>query len=205
MHGRHKRLRVAADDSDDDSGSVTAEGSSVYFYADVTRATVLKLRGLLGEASAYAVRHTPVDEAPRVHLYLFSHGGDAFAGLAAVDHIRHTCQRVPVTTVAAGVVASAASFLLIAGARRLAYEHAFVRIHQLSIHGFEGKYADLCDEVRNTRELMNAIRALYRGRTQLAEERLDELLRKELDLDASACREAGLVDAVVDDPAGRGA
>lgn len=193
LHGRKRRR--AADDDGDDEGSVTCDGATVHFYADVTRANVLKLQACLREASAAALRCAPPDAEPRVHVHIFSPGGDVFAGLAGVDHIARS--RVPVTTVADGMVASAASFLLLAGARRLALPHAFVRIHQLSIHGFEGKYADLVDEMHNSRALMRSIRALYRDRTRLADARLDELLAKELDLDAETCVAEGIVDGVL--------
>ena len=191
-----KRRRAADEGGDDDEGSVTCEGATVYFYADVSRASVLKLQACLREAGAAAVRCAAPGAEPRVHVHIFSPGGDVFAGLAGVDHIARS--RVPVTTVADGMVASAASFLLLAGARRLALPHAFVRIHQLSIHGFEGKYADLVDEMQNSHALMRSIRALYRDRTRLADARLDELLTKELDLDAETCVAEGIVDAVLD-------
>jgi ATP-dependent protease ClpP protease subunit len=190
------RKRRAADDADDeDAGSVTSDGACVFFYAAVSRESVLKLQACLREASAAALRGAAPGAAPCVHLHIFSNGGDVFAGLAGVDHIARN--RVPVVTVADGMVASAASFLLLAGARRLALPHAFVRIHQLSICGFEGKYADLVDEMQNSRALMRSIRALYRERTRLADARLDELLTKELDLDAATCVADGIVDGVL--------
>ena len=194
------RKRRAAEDADDaEDGSVTSHGARVYFYAAVSRENVLKLQTCLRDATAAALAHATPEAEPRVYLHIFSNGGDAFAGLAGVDHIVRN--RVPVVTVADGMVASAASFLLIAGARRLALPHAFVRIHQLSIYGFEGKYADLVDEMQNSHALMRAIRALYQDRTSLTAERLDELLTKELDLDAATCADAGIVDAVLGPPA----
>ena len=47
----------------------------------------------------------------------------------------------------AGFVASAATFLLLAGAERLAMPNAHILIHQIRT-GFWGKFNDLLDEVR---------------------------------------------------------
>ena len=156
MHRRGVRLNM--DEALDDDGSVTSDGACVYFYADVTRANILKLIKCLREATVSCYQHSSASP-PRVHLYIHSNGGDAFAGLAGYDHIR--LNPIPVVTVADGMVASAASFLLLAAEHRLMHEHSFVRIHQLSISGFDGKYADMVDEMQNSHCLMQKIEDMY--------------------------------------------
>ena len=194
--GKRVRRRCSEEDeSIDTDGNVQTDGSRIFFYADVTRATVLQLVRALRAASAHAVEHAQGLEQPRVFLHLHSDGGDAFAGLSAMDHIR--TNRVPVTTVADGMVASAASFMLLGASFRLAHRHAFVRIHQLSIRGFEGKYADLMDEMQNTHTLMAKVRRVYLDNTLMSEMRVEEVLKKELDMDAEQCQAAGIVHAIL--------
>tara|TARA_B110000046_G_scaffold5113_1_gene5417 strand:- start:2398 stop:3012 length:615 start_codon:yes stop_codon:yes gene_type:complete len=197
-----KRARCAADDDAAESAATPSDsldllrrdGTAVYFCADVTKATVFKLLQLLREATACALEHAHPGRDPSVHLYVHSDGGDVFAGLSAYDHIR--ANRVPVTTVADGMVASAASLLLLAGETRLAMSHASVLIHQLST-GFAGKYADLLDEVQNSSALMDSLHAIYRARTDMSAKRLAVLLKKERCLDATRCLREGFVHALV--------
>ena len=191
-----KRGRLRNDEGGDleDCNKVTQHGSCVYFYSDVTRASILQLLTALHDANAHAIRFSSHGRIPTVHVFIHSEGGDAFAGLAGYDHLRRNPVRV--VTVADGMVASAASFLLLGGRRREALPHSFVRIHQLSIRGFDGTYAALVDEVQNTHLLMNAIRDLYRDRTRLTAQRLEELLRAEIDLDVQQCIQEGIVHRV---------
>lgn len=181
---------------DEDSDVIESNGVCVFFYADVTRANNLKLISCLREATVACIRHsTTPDSPPRVYLYIHSNGGDAFAGLAAYDHIRHN--PIPVVTVADGMVASAATFMLLAAERRLVHEHAFVRIHQLSITGFDGKYTDLVDEMENSHCLMQKIENLYVCRTGMCRDRCRRLLRQEIDMDATRCLTEGLVHEIL--------
>jgi ATP-dependent protease ClpP protease subunit len=211
MHGRllskrgPKRARWAvlgdataddADEGEEAAALVTRDGTAVYFRADVTKRSVLQLLRQLREATLQSLREAtdPLRE-PGVTLYIHSEGGDAFAGLSAHDHIVRN--RVPVTTVADGMVASAASLLLLAGQHRYAMRHSFVLIHQLSVAGFAGKYAELLDEVKNSQALMDAYEAIYAARTSLAPKRLEQLLKKEVALDAETCVREGFVEAIM--------
>lgn len=199
---RPRRLRVhAADDEDDDKdggddeGSIVCLRNSVYFYADVTKRTVLRLVQKLHEANDYATKclgTTPQQEA-RVYLYINSPGGEVFAGLSAMDHIRWN--PVPVVTVVDGFVASSATFLLLGAAERKAMRNARILIHQLTAT-FWGKFVDLLDEVKNTQELMRSIQAIYTQSTRMDSATVEELLRKELHMDATRACEHGFVDEV---------
>lgn len=188
-----KRRRVETE-SDADGGVVVRHGAAVYFHAEVTKATVLELLREVREASAHAMREAHPMRTPEVTLYIHSGGGDAHAGLSAMDHLQSN--PVPVTTVADGMVASAASFLLLAGTKRVAFPHSFVLIHQLSIGGFEGKYADMQDEMQNTSAVMDALRRIYRERTAMTPKRIDRFLKKELAMDAPQCLKEGFVHEI---------
>lgn len=190
-----KRVRCSDEDVDDASSEVTALGCCVYFYATVTAASILKLVTCLREANECALKATHLDTAPCVYLYIHSDGGDAYAGLSGMDHIR--LNPVPVVTIVDGMVASAASFLLLGARVRKCMPNSFVRIHQISISGFVGKFVDFVDEFQNTNSLMDTVRDVYLSNTCLSRERLEEILRKEIDMNATTCVEDGLVHAIV--------
>ena len=175
------------EDPTNDDGAIKRVGVRVYFHCEVTRTNVLTLCERLCEAEGEALQH----HHESILLFIHSEGGDAHAGLSAMNHIE--TMRVPVITVADGFVASAATFLLLGGRRRLAMRHSMVLIHQLST-AFWGKYADLIDEMQNTHQLMETLRDLYRERTGIKKKRLSNLLNKELTMTAQECIQFGVVD-----------
>lgn len=178
-------------DGDDDAPSdVWTEGCNVFFFADVSAKSLKQCMKALGEANAEALRRVHPLRTPTIQLHVNSHGGDVFSGFAMYDLIRQN--PIPVETFAVGYVASAATFLLLAGERRYIYENAILLIHQMKT-GFWGKFDDLCDEMHNTRQLMVKIRKLYRARTALAKPALKQLLHQELEMDATAAVRHGIV------------
>lgn len=189
------RPRLDAEDpgtADQESSTVEGllqKGCRVFFHADVERRSVLALLDHLEEATKHAVLH----DHPCVWLFLHSSGGDAFAGLSAMDHIR--ANRVPVHTVADGFVASAATFMLLAGAKRYAMPHATVLIHQVST-GFWDKYVYMKDEMHNAEQLMNVLKSIYTSSTKLTTRVVEDLLKKELTMTADECVRNGMVDAL---------
>jgi len=180
-----------ANESEDATSRVSALHTCVYFYSEVTRLSVFKLI----EALQAATRSAMQLGVSHVTLYIHSLGGDAFAGMSAYDHIFKNS--LPVITIADGIVASAASLFLLAGARRLAMPHSFVLIHQVSLSGFEGKFADLQDEVKNSTALMKAMRDIYKTRTRMKKKELNRALKNEITLSSCECVELGFVDALV--------
>lgn len=198
-----KRVRCSDEDdrlcfvgSDDNAKLIYRRGTDVFFWVDVSQQSILRLFELLHEATDESLlrvkksifRGKPVD--PIVRLYIQSYGGDVFAGLSAMTHIR--TNRVPITTIADGMVASAATLLLLGGSIRYIMPHSHVLIHQLST-GFFGKHQDLLDESRNASNLMRSLSSIYLTETTLGERRIKKLMAKEVDLTTSQCISFGLV------------
>lgn len=192
---RKHRTRAEEEETGTDDDSITSDGVCVYFYAEVSRANNLKLVKCLREATMSCLKHSAPHSPPRIYLYIHSYGGDAYAGLAAFDFLR--LNPVPVTTVVDGMVASAASFMLLAANHRLMHENSFVRIHQLSIVGFDGTYAVMMDEMQNTHCLMKKLEDMYVARTGMSLEYCRNLLRQEIDMDADRCLTEGLVHEIL--------
>ena len=196
MANMRKHRTRAEEEVGSDDDSITSDGVCVYFYAEVSRANNLKLIKCLREATVSCLQHSTLPHSPpRIYLYIHSNGGDAFAGLAMYDHIR--LNLVPIVTVADGMVASAASFMLLAANHRLMHENSFVRIHQLSVVGLDGTYTVMVDEMQNTHCLMKKMEDMYVARTGMSLEHCRNMLRQEIDMDAERCLTEGLVHEIL--------
>jgi ATP-dependent Clp endopeptidase proteolytic subunit ClpP len=184
-------------DEDDDKPSVCeVVENRIYYYADIECENVLELNKNLRETTnelmynAQMLEHTP---AP-LYLHINSQGGDVFAGLSAMDNILNN--KLPVTTIVDGCAASAATFLSIVGKRRLISKHSYILIHQIS-SAFWGKYTEFEDEKANLDALMKMLRELYKEYTKIPKQTLDDLLKRDLWLDANTAKKYGLVDEIL--------
>jgi ATP-dependent Clp protease, protease subunit len=190
-HRKQPRLLkddVDSDTSDDeDDPDVHRQGEIIYFHCDVSTKNVLQLIRALNAATCHAFTHN----IPHITLYVHSLGGCAFAGLSAYDHIRNC--RLPVHTVADGFVASAATLICLAGAKRYAHRHACLLIHELST-GMSGKLAELVEEVGNSKVTMRIIRSVYEERTSVPITELKAMLKKESMLPFERAKELGFVE-----------
>lgn len=172
---------------------VKVEGSHVFFYCDVCEDTVTELITMLtkleNELSVGLLKLGMTSTTPTIALHIMSHGGDLYAGLAAMDYIKN--MRAHVTTIAEGCVASAASLIFLGGDERIVHRNAYVLIHQLSTE-FWGKYEDLKDEMRQCEKLMRHLKRIYLKETELPEKKLDKLMTRDLYLSFSKCVKYGV-------------
>lgn len=160
-------------------------GNKVYFYEDIYAESILYLKRLIFEVSNELKTVTnKYNLDPVIELHLYSNGGDAFIGLDMFNYIRNNT--VQVDTYVDGMIASAATFLYLAGTKRYISDYNHILIHQLST-SFWGKYEDLLDEYNNCKSLMNCIKDLYKMNTKIPKTKLDNLLKRELMLNADDC------------------
>jgi ATP-dependent protease ClpP protease subunit len=193
-HPTRKRCKVLdEDESECESSDILQIKDSVYFYAEVTPQNILKLLVALDKATRHALESYHDINECRVYLYVNSFGGDAYSGLSAMDHIR--LNRVSVITVADGFVASAATLILLGGHERKMLKNAKVLIHQLSTQ-FLGKFKDLLDEVDNSKELMANFKEIYGKETYMKNKEIDDLIHKELHMNARQALKYGFVDDI---------
>jgi ATP-dependent Clp protease, protease subunit len=139
-----------------------------------------------------------------VQLYINCEGGDPGAMLAVYDTLRYI--KAPVATTCVGQATAAGAVLLAAGApgRRAALPHARIVLHQPAAQG-RGAIPDLilqADEVVRVRADLEAVLSRHTGQRV-------ETLRADTDRDriftASAAREYGLIDHVIEERAVVGA
>lgn len=183
------------EEEDEDSDcEVYAIGTSVYYSTSVSSKNIGKLRKALHKATETAITSNYSLHAPYVSLYIHSSGGDLFSGFSAFSLIRRNV--VPVVTIADGYVASAATFMLLAGSYRYIVPSSHVLIHQLSTGGY-GKFQEIEDDYKNCKRLMERMHAIYKEETWLPPTVLKKLLKSELDLTDDKCVKYGIVNELL--------
>tara|TARA_B100001094_G_scaffold327110_1_gene384575 strand:- start:683 stop:1303 length:621 start_codon:yes stop_codon:yes gene_type:complete len=195
MYINSRRKNINADDDDDIyelDEEVKTIGNSIFFYADVSVSTIMKLnvaiRHLQNEILKKNSRHEET-----ITLYIHSNGGDVFAGLSGMDHIK-TC-KVPINTVVDGMAASAATFLVLGGVNKYMMPHSYMLIHQIKTGMWFGKYEELKDEVSNCDQIMKQLKRLYSENTKLPMKNITELMKHDLCLEAKECIKHKIVDS----------
>ena len=198
----HSRNATNADDSDSDIDDTDLDikviKNRIYFYEDVTNKSILHLCTCLHklEMAMIKLQHDySLDSPPMIYLHLQSNGGDAFAGLSAMNAIETT--RVPVMCIVDGFVASAATFLLLgATGGRCMRKNSNILIHQIRTE-FWGRFDELQDEMRNSKNLMKNIKKIYKQKSDMPPDKIENIIKKEIYLTHKQCLEYGLVTEII--------
>jgi ATP-dependent Clp endopeptidase proteolytic subunit ClpP len=132
--------------------------------------------------------------APEVQVFIRSGGGDVHAGMSAMDHMLNS--KVKIITVADGMCASAATFILLGGRVRKIRAHAYVLIHQISVGGFWGNFEELKDEVNHCAQIMDMLKSVYREYTGIPAKVIATLMKKDVYLTAEECLSYKVVHAL---------
>jgi ATP-dependent Clp endopeptidase proteolytic subunit ClpP len=182
----------------EDISFVKVQGSEVYFYCEVCEESVLelnmKLRKLANEL-LHKYLDLGIHHRPEIRLFIRSDGGDIHAGLSAMDCIQNL-RGVKVKTIADGVCASAATFILLGGHRRCMTQNSYIMIHQLNMDGTWGKFEDFKDQLANLEQFMERFREIYTMETNIPPEKLEEILKRDIYMNAEKCIEWKIVDYI---------
>jgi len=177
---------------------VQVRGSDVYFYCEVCETTVLELIMKLRKLEKDLL-HKYLDlelhRRPEIRIWIRSDGGDIHAGLSAMDAIA-SMKRVKVRTIADGMCASAATFILLGGRTRHMTENSYILIHQLNMDGSWGKFQDYKDQMENLEQFMKRFREIYIQETKIPDDKLKKILRRDVCMDSDKCLDYGIVDSV---------
>jgi ATP-dependent protease ClpP protease subunit len=133
-------------------------------------------------------------------LHINSPGGDAHAGLSCMS-IFSEC-KVPIAVMVDGISASAATFLSIYAPYRVATPLSMSLIHEYS-QWLGGKASDHEYHLKVGNEMLKFIKRMYIQHTKIKPKELKRLLKHDLYLDATTCKELGLVDRIIDPCSGR--
>lgn len=193
-----KVSRCELEDEQEERVDVRVHKNQVYFYSEITKESILNLVEALTKLEKELLTiqiDYQMDDPPKIYLYIHSGGGDAFAGLSAMSTIQNL--KVPVMCIVDGLVASAATFLLLgATGGRKVRKNSCILIHQIRTE-FWGKYVELQDELKNSETLMKKISKIYKTKSTLPKEKIENLLKKELYLTDKRCVRYGLVDSIL--------
>lgn len=169
----------------------------IYFYSDVDSDSILQFNRKLKEIDNINLvdkYKKEMEGSIPIYININSLGGEIFSGLSAMDNISQC--KSPTVTIVDGACASAATFLSIAGKRRLITRHSTMLIHQLSAMWW-GKYKEFKDEIKNLDMFMGIIKEIYLKKTKIPEKKLDEILDHDLFFDSKTCLRYGLVDKII--------
>ena len=182
-----------------DDEFVHVQGSDIYFHCEVCETTVLELNLKLKKLELELLHKyldLGINHRPEIRIFIRSDGGDLHAGLSAMDCIKSLRKRVRVLTIADGVCASAATFILMGGSRRYMTKNSYILIHQLNMDGTWGKFEDFKDQMENLEQFMNRFRAIYTKETQIPNDELERLLKRDVYMDSDKCLEWAIVDEI---------
>lgn len=185
MNFNYKSQKNTTEETESEVYNIITKGNEIYFYEDIDKEQILELISQIKDLNYnLQIQAFQFGFQPIIHLHLYSNGGDAFMGLSVYDFIR--ANPIPIYTYIDGMIASAATFLYLAGYRRFMNETSTVLMHQISTT-FWGKFEDLKDECKNSTELMKIVKNIYSSNTTMKKKQLDELLKRELLLTYNEC------------------
>jgi ATP-dependent protease ClpP protease subunit len=128
-------------------------------------------------------------------IQIVSEGGDAYAALAYYDRIRRS--QLTLTTIATGLVASAASLIFVAGKIRYMTPNAWLMVHEDSLSGIEDlKVYQVEKEAIRGRRLENQWCNLMTEATGIPVNIWAKLHKKETYLSAKKCLEMGIIGGI---------
>lgn len=137
------------------------------------------------------------DPEKDISLYINSPGGSVYAGLAIYDTMQYI--RCDVSTMCVGQAASAASLLLMAGAKgkRYALPNSRVMIHQPS-GGAQGQATDIEIQAREILYLRSRLNNIYVQHTGQPIEQIERDMERDRFMSGDDAKAYGLIDAVLD-------
>ena len=167
----------------------------IYFYSSVNKKSALELNIKLREVENKLIKKYNEHNYHQEYIYLHinSFGGSVFSAFSVIDTIKN--MKIPVISIIEGAAASAATLISVMCDYRIIYETSYMLIHQLS-SGTWGKMSELQDEMENLKELMNSIRKIYKDKTNITENEINNILEHDLWWNAKICLEKGLVDEI---------
>lgn len=139
------------------------------------------------------------DAKKDIYLYINSPGGSVYDALAIYDTMQYV--KNDIQTVGIGVQASAAAFLLSAGAKgkRFILPNATVMIHQPS-SGTRGKVTDQEIDLRESLRVKKLLESIMAKNTGQKPARIHEDMERDRWMDATDAQKYGLVDKVITTP-----
>ena len=175
------------DENGENSAVLHIIKNNIYFTGPITEQTIFAIT-----TNLVAFQHR---DFPEINLHIQSPGGALLPTLGLVDLIRTS--DIPINTYIEGYVASAGTLISVVGANRFIGKHGTMLIHQVKMGADIGKYNEIKDYSENADTLMSIIKDIYLQHTNMNEEELDRWLAHDLWMNATTCKNLGLVDILI--------
>ncbi len=172
----------------------------LYFQDDITTESVEKVKKLMRiyweKYDKIIKTHCCVEFKPKpLYIHIFSFGGCVLSGFNLHDFIIEYKKKIPIYTIVEGIVASAATFISIAGTKRFITPNSYMLVHQLST-SIDGNYQQIEDGFDNSKNHMSKIIEIYKKYTKINIKKITEILKHDINWDAHKCIKNGLVDEI---------
>lgn len=177
--------------------STSITSNDVYFYSDVNNESCFLLNKSITDLSKQLLISQitfNLQSPPPINLYINSDGGELFGALSIIDRIK--TNKVPVHSYVEGLVASASTLISISCHRRFIRKNSIMLVHQIR-SWFGGTYENFIDENKNLELLTNTVKNLYFQNTKFEEDVLNELLKRDIYLNADDAIKYGLADEII--------
>jgi ATP-dependent protease ClpP protease subunit len=181
----------------DDTINIETYRNHIYFYCSVSKKTCLKLNLELKRVAQGIIDNGSnlLKKDKFIYLHINSFGGSVFSSFSTIDTIINL--PVPVVSIIEGAAASAATLISVMCSYRVIYPNSYMLIHQLSSSAW-GKMDEIEDEIINLKELMKRIKSIYKRKTDINKNALDDILKHDLWWNSKKCLEVGLVDKIME-------
>jgi ATP-dependent protease ClpP protease subunit len=183
-------------ENDKNQHNLYVNNNHIYFNDDITSDTAFTLKKELQKLDSSIRSKSIIEDLENtqpIYLHLTTNGGCIHSALSVVDCIENL--KTPVYTVIEGYVASAGTIISIHGQKRYITRNSYILIHQLRC-GFWGKLDYLEDEYNNCKKVDKHIIEMYLKKTKVNKKQLLEILKKDIDYNATEAIKLGLVDEV---------
>jgi ATP-dependent Clp protease protease subunit len=137
------------------------------------------------------------DPDKEVSIYINSPGGSLSAGLAIYDTMRYI--HPPVSTLCTGMAASAASLLLVGGAKgkRFSLPHCTIVLHQ-PLGGMQGQASDIEIHAREILRMREIVIGIYADHTGQPREQIERDIERDFFMTPPQAKDYGLIDAIIE-------
>jgi ATP-dependent protease ClpP protease subunit len=186
-----------------DTAMIRVKENNIYFYGPITHSSSRELKHILIDVDEYITNKDKNDNSEskelaltdkfKIHLHIQSMGGSLMDTWYLVDLIKSLDH--PVYTYIDGYAASAATLISVVGEKRFISPNSFMLIHQLS-SGSSGTYSEMDDSMQNNKNFMETINNIYLKKTLFTKNELNNILKRDLWLDAQSCKKYGLIDEI---------
>ena len=193
--GKYRLEEEDAEPEEESDKGIIIQDNDIYFYSPVSSESVLKLNTAI-KSITKCLQMWGIQfgvEPPPINIYIHSEGGEVHSALSTFDLIHNN--PVHINTIITGNASSAATIISMAGHTRKITANSYMLIHNIS-SVFWGKMHEFEDEMKNMAKLTTNLKKIYNECGNITKKQLDDLLRKDLLLDAKTCIRYGFVDEI---------